>query len=284
MTIYGFKEIADAERDGYTFFSGWRKQPTQTTAAGIWFDLSMSPGNPVPNFYIGPSGVFTPLKQSTDGGIPHGANCSPRTKFLRVFEIQCASAAPLPVKIMDYIGFYPFIDESVTDEQFMVNTVPLPRYADGAGVMMMPVVVAGHIGGQTFFVRYTNQDGVSGRQTPQHIMGTQIVNGTIISSAGAVANSRAPFMALQEGDTGVRSMDSIVFEGTGDIGLISIALVKVIGESYVRDTTAPHERDFNTDMGSLPIIKDDAYLNMVCLPASTLSNAPIMGYIKTLNV
>lgn len=285
-TVYGSREIADAEAGGFTFFSGWRKQPTQTTAAGIWFDLSMSPGNPVPNYYIGPSGVFTPLRQSTDGGLPHGGNVAPKRKLLRVFEAQCATAtaAPLPLKILDYLGFYPFIDESVTDEQFLVNANPVPRYPDGRGVMIMPVVVAGHIGGGTFFVRYTNQDGVSGRQTPRHVMGTQIVNGTIITSAGAVANSRAPFMALQEGDSGVRTIDSVVFEGTGDIGLISLALVKPLAESYIRETTAPHERDFAMDMGALPIIEDDAYLNLLCLPVGTLSGAQIMGYIKTLFV
>lgn len=282
--VYGSKEILDAHRDGFTFFSGWRKQPTQTTGAGIWFDLSMSPGNPVPNYYIGTSGVFTPLRYSTDGGIPHGPSVSPKTKLLRIFEIQSANAAPLPVKILDYLGFYPFLDQSITDEQFMGNTNPVPRYPDGRGVQMMPVVVAGQIGGGTFFVRYTNQDGVSGRRTPQHIMGTQSVNGTIITSGGAVNNSRAPFMALQEGDTGVRQIDSIVFEGVGDIGLISIALVKVIAESYIRETTAPHERDFAMDMGSLPIIADDAYLNLLALPAGNLSGAPIMGYIQTVFV
>jgi len=283
MTIYGFKEIADAERDGFTFLSGWRKQPTQTTAAGIWFDLSMSPGNPVPNYYIGPSGVFTPLRQSTDGGIPHGGAVAPKRKFLRTLEVQCATAtaAPMQMRVLDYLGFYPFIDESVTDEQFLTNSVAVPRYPDGRGVQIMPVVVAGHIGGGTFFVRYTNQDGVSGRQTPQHIMGTQIVNGTIITSAVNV-NARAPFMGLQEGDSGVRTIDSVVFEGTGDIGLISLVLVKQLGETYIRETTAPHERDFSMDMGSMPIIEDDAYLNFICLPVGTLSGAPIMGYIRTL--
>ena len=115
MTVYSAKEIADADRDGFTFFSGWRKQPTQTTAAGIWFDLSMSPGNPVPNYYIGPSGVFTPLRYSTDGGIPHGQSVAPKTKILRIFEAQtsAASAAPLPLKLLDYLGFYAFLDESI---------------------------------------------------------------------------------------------------------------------------------------------------------------------------
>lgn len=282
MTVYGTNEILDADRDGYTFFSGWRKQcPAHDTATGIWFDLSMSPGNPVPNYYIGPSGVFTPLRYSTDGGIPHGQNVAPKKKLLRVFEAQCAKLAPLAFKILDYLGFYPFIDESVTDEQFLTNTVAVPRYPDGRGVQIMPVVVAGHIGGGTFFVRYTNQDGISGRQTPQHVLGTQIVNGTIISSHVA-ANARAPFMALQPGDSGVRTIDSVVFEGIGDIGLISLVLVKQLAESYIREVTAPHERDFSMDMGSLPIIKDDAYINLLSLPSGSLSGSPIMGYIKTL--
>ena len=157
----------------------------------------------------------------------------------------------------------------------------VPRYPDGRGVQIMPVVVAGHIGGGTFFVRYTNSDGIAGRQTPQHVIGTQIVNGTIITS-GVAANARAPFMALQEGDSGVRSIDSVVFEGVGDIGLISLVLVRQLAESYIRETTAPHERDFSMDMGSLPIIEDDAYINLLSLPSGSLSGAPIMGYIKTL--
>jgi hypothetical protein len=242
----------------------------------------MSPGNPVPNYYIGSPGVFVPLRQSADGGIPHGGSVSPKRKFLRTLEVQCATVAPMQIRLLDYIGFYPFIDESVTDEQFLSNAVPLPRYADGRGVQIMPVVVAGHIGGGTFFVRYTNQDGLSGRQTPQHIMGSQIVNGTVITSGGSVANSRAPFMALQEGDSGVRTIDSVVFEGTGDIGLISLAMVKQLGETYVRETTSPHERDFSTDMGSMPIIEDDAYLNLICLPTASLSGASVLGYIRTL--
>jgi hypothetical protein len=282
--ILGVRDIIEAEKNGQTFFSGWRKQPTQTTAAGIWFDLSMSPGNPVPNYYIGPSGVFTPLRQSTDGGIPHGPNVSPQKKFLRVFEAQTATATavPLPLWLLDYLGFYPFIDESITDEQFMDNTAPLPRSADGKGVQILPVVVAGHIGGQTLKVSYTNQDGVANRWTPQHLMGTQIVNGTIITSAGSAANSRAPFMALQAGDTGVRQVDSVIFEGTGDIGLISLALVKPVARHYIRGIDAPTEQDFFMDSSSLPQIADDAYLNLISLPSGTLAAAPIMGYIKTL--
>lgn len=47
----------------------------------------------------------------------------------------------------------------------MDNTTPLPRYSDGIGVQIMPVVVAGQTGGQTFTVNYTNSEGVAGRVT-----------------------------------------------------------------------------------------------------------------------
>lgn len=284
MTVRNVRALVEAERAGQSFFSTWRKQPTQTTAANIWFDLSMSPGNPVPNYWIGPSNVFTPLRQSTDGGIPHGGNVAPAQKFLCVFEAQTATATavPLPLWLCDYLGFYPFVDESVIDEQFLVNSTPLPRYADGAGVMILPVVVAGQIGGGTFFVRYTNSQGVSGQQTPQHIMSTQIVNGTIITSGGAVANSRAPFMALAPGDSGVRQIDSIVFEGVGDIGLIALALVKPLARHAIRGINAPAEQCYLMDGANIPEIEDDAYLNLVALPAGTLAAAPIHGYIKTI--
>ena len=281
MAVFGFREIADADLKGFTFLSGWRKQPTQATGAGIWFDLSMSPGNPRPNNYIGESGVFTPISQSTGGGIPHGANVAPKTKYLRTFEAQSVSAAPLALHILDYLGYYPFIDESVTEEQLMDNTIAVPRLPV-LGAEIMPVVVAGHTGGQTFTVGYTNHEGVSGRVTPQHIMGTQTVNGTILTSGGAVNNSRAPFMALQAGDVGVRKVDSVIFEGVGDIGLVCFALVNPIAKHYIRETTAPAERDYFTDDAAMPIIPDDAYLNLLALPSGNISGAPIIGYIKTL--
>ena len=281
--VYNVKSLIDAERDGQTFLSTWRKQPTQTTGANIWFDLSMSPGNPVPNYYIGTPGIFVPLRQSTDGGIPHGGNVYPKQKFLRMLEAQTvtSTAVPLPMILLDYIGFYPFVDESVTTEQALTTNGALPRYADGVGVQILPVVVAGQTGGTTFSVKYTNSNGVTGRVTPSHILGTQAVNGTILTSGGAVVNSRAPFMALQEGDTGVRLIESVTFAGVGDIGLVAFALVKVIAKHCIRGIDAPVEQDFFMDSSSIPEIKDDAYLNFIACPAGTLAAAPIHGYIKT---
>ncbi len=277
------RELVDAENNGGGRFATWRKQPTQTTGAGVWFDLSMSPGNPTPNYYIGTPNVFTPLKRSTDGGIDHGGSVAPKKKMLRQFMAMTVTAAatPLPMILCDYLGHYPFLDESVTDEQFLDNTNGITRWTDGKGVQMMAVVVAGQTGGQTFRVSYTNSDGVAGRITPNHLMTTQLVNGTILSSAGAAVNSRGPFMCLQAGDSGVRSVESITFNGIGDIGLMALVLVKPLASFSIRGIDAPCESDFLEDSPSLPIIADDAYLGMICLPSGSLSGAAIHGCIDT---
>lgn len=265
--------------------TSWRKQPTQTTTSGIWFDLSMSPGNPAPNYYIGVPNTFTLLKQSTDGGIPHGGTVSPKTKHIhRITALTVTAAAvPLTMYFLDYLGFYPFVDESVTDEQFMDNTTVLSRYADGKGVRIMPVVVAGHsgVGGVNFTLKYTNAAGVTGRISQTHTLTSQIVNGTVAISAGAVANTCAPFMALQTGDDGVRTIESVTFQGTGDVGLIAFVLVKPLVTFALRGIDAPVEMEYFINANTAPQIVDDAYINAICYPSGTLSGAPIHGLFET---
>lgn len=279
--------LADAQDAGQYLYASFRKQATQATGAGVWFDLSMSPGNPAPNYYIGSPNVFVPLKQSTDGGLRHGGNVNSlgKKKFLRKLMAltPTAAAAPLACKLLDYIGFYGFVDESVLDEQFMDNATPVPRYADGSGVQLMPVVVAGQTGGQPFTVNYTNQDGVSGRVTKSAVMSTQFVNGTILHSVQASANypNNGPFLPLQTGDSGVQSVQSVTIGGIGDVGLFALVMVKPLASFSLYGIDAPTEIDYLTDMASLPEIKDDAYLNFIALPNGSLSGAPIHGVIET---
>lgn len=279
------RAMSDAHDAGQYLYASWRKQATQTTGAGIWFDLSMSPGNPAPNYYIGSPGVFVPMRQSADGGLRHGGPVSPAKKFLRkvMAMTTTAAATPLPMKLLDYLGFYGFIDESVLDVQPLDNTLGITRYTDGAGVQLMPVVVAGHTGGQPFTVSYTNQDGVAGRVTRSVVMGTQIVNGTILHSmqAGASYPDSGPFLPLQGGDSGVRSVQSVTIGGVGDVGLFALAMVKPLASISLRGIDAPTEIDYLTDMASIPQIADDAYLNFIALPNGTLSGAPIIGMLET---
>jgi hypothetical protein len=281
MSLRNVKSLLDAERDGFTRFSSFRKVPTQATGQGVWMDLSMSPGNPVPNYYIGTPLKFTALRQSTDGGIPHCIDTQAKSEYVRTLGIMSNSAAytPSAMWLLDYVGYYPFIDESVTDPQLMDNSTAVPRYATG-GLQIMAVCVAGQIGGQQFVVRYINQDGIE-RESQPHVMTTQAVNGTVLTSAGAVAGSAGPFLSFALGDTSARRITQVQMLG-GDIGLMALALVRPIARIAYKSTTAALERDYLHDQSQVPEIANDAYLNLIIQPAGNMQSTQLHGYLKTI--
>ena len=291
MPLANVQQLVDAENNGQFQFVTWRKTPTQTTGAGIWFDLSMSPGNPVPNYYAASPGISIALARSTDGGIDHGGPVAQKgyKKYLKQIMAMTVTAAavPLPMILCDYLLFYPFMDMSITDYQPTTNTVPLPRTGVGAGNQIMVVEVAGQVGAGNpqFQITYTNDKGVTGRVTPVVACNTQTVNGTIINSqpTGVVGirGSNGPFMPLQPGDTGVQKIDGIQFFSS-DIGLVSLVIVDPIENLAIRTIDAPAERVPVTDFIDLPIISDDAYLNLICMPNGSLAGAPIHGYAQFL--
>lgn len=282
MSISNVAQIVAAYDAGQSFYATWRKTPTQTTVLGPWFDLSMSPGNPVPNYYAATPLNSVAMAASTDGGIPHGPAVSPKTKYLHKFMAMCQAGACLPFTaiLCDYLLYYPFVDMSVVDVQSLTTGTTLPRYADGVGVEMMAVLVAPQLGGSTFSVTYTNQAGVSGRTTQVLRCNTQVVNGTIVHTSSATVNAIGPFMPLQGNDTGVRKIDSVTF-ATGDVGLLAFVLVKPIATVNILDITAPVEKDYLIDFNTCPVIQDDAYLNLICCPGGTLASAGFNGEIQT---
>lgn len=280
------KEIGDAYDEGREFFSGWRKTPTIATAAGYWVDLSLSSGNPSPNYYATTPLAAARLAQSTDGGIRHGGNVAPATKHLREFLGYSATAGanPLPCLLCDYLLYYPFLPEDTVGEaQLLDNAIGLSRYTDGEGVQIMAVVRDPHsAAGSTFQCSYTNSRGVSGRLTRPATFGAQVVTGTILAS-NVGAGSFAPFLPLQDGDTGVRSIESFTILTGGDVGTFVLALVKRIGAWNLRGVDAPRETDPLLHHGlRLPRIVDDAYLGLVAQCAGNITGASIQGSITTI--
>jgi hypothetical protein len=279
MGFNSVREFTSAIDEGKQRYFTWRKSPTQTTTAGVWFDLSMSPGNPVPQYYAASPLVAVQLKQSTDGGIFHGGNVSPSTKHIcrTMCLATAATALPMTMILCDYLLYYPFIDEGTVDEQSLTNTASLPRYTDGAGVQIMAVSVAGRTGGQTFQVNYTNQDGIAGRLTTVVIQNTAAANGSIVSTATATAGTAGPFLPLQQGDSGVRSIESVQMISGTDVGLFTLVLIKPLMQTQIRGIDAPVEVDTLVMKAQIPEIKDDAYLNYICLPNGSLAATAIHG-------
>lgn len=285
MALNSVKQLVDAELKGQARRNVWRKVPSQVTTAGYWFDLSLSPGNPVPKYWFdAPPAIAKAVSQSSDGGIFHGANTTPMTQYLRMTNAMSSSATglPLPLMLCDFLLYYPSIDDSVTDTQVMDNTVTLPRYTDGKGVQMLAVTVAGRTGGQSFYVTYTNSDGVSGR-TSQTVQQNAISSiGTITTSSLSTASqSGSPFIGLQSGDSGVRSIESVTMLG-GDVGLFTLILVKPIAQTQIREQTAPVEKDYFLQESNVPEIQDDAYLSWLTCPQGSLNGVVLTGDLQVI--
>lgn len=266
---------------GKTNYQLWRKNPTQTTGAGIWFDLSMSPGTPTPNYYIGVINTATQLTRSNDGGLNHGPNVSPAIKYLHKINAQTktTTAVPLPLIVADYLMFYPFI-EMTDGTTSLTNSATIPRYTDGAGVMVMAILQNADVGGISIFITYTNSSGVAGRTSGTVVFNSQVVPGTIKNSSQATATGRGPFIPLQAGDSGVRSIEQVTCIGS-DIGLFALVLVKPLMSMQIYDITAPVEVDNIIDRNAAPIIKDDAFLGLICLPSGTIASSAIFGELNT---
>lgn len=284
MSLANYRQLIKAELDGKSRRYTWRKTPSQTTTAGLWFDLSMSPGMPPPKYWFDATPLIAKqASQSSDGGLFHGANVSPADKYLRLItsKANVATALPLTLYLCDYLLYYPSIDEGTTDAQLMDNTVTIPRYTTGEGVQAVAISVAGRTGGQQFSFTYTNSAGISGRQGQTVTQNTSTAIGTVVSSATATQNSANPFLGLQAGDSGIRSIDSVTMLGL-DVGLFSIVLVKPIAQTTIKEITAPFEKDLLIYSQSLPKIYDDAFLNFLCLPQGSLAATLLDGDIKVI--
>jgi hypothetical protein len=278
-----YKELINAELDGKTCRYVWHKVPNQTVSTGIWFDLSMSPGMPAPQYYASTPLKATVLSYSSDKGIYHGSDVSPATKYLKLTTCGTATstATPLPMILLDYLMFYPFCDDGTTDEQFMDNTNALTRYTDGEGVQVMAISQGARTGGQYFYFTYTNQDGVGGRISKTVRENSATANGSTVTTNLAFPGACGAFIPLQDGDTGVRSIESVKMLDV-DVGLFALVLVKPLAYTCIREITAPNETNYFTQKMVLPEIKPDAYLNWLVQPVGSISGAAIRGDLQVI--
>lgn len=273
------REYASAFDAGRTHFCSFRKVPSQASVAGWWIDLSMAAGNPLPNYY-----ASTPLTAAVlDGsrGLFHGADKSPASMHLTDWGLITPTAAMVGAySVVDYLVYYPFVDGDDTDTQVMDNTVTLPRYADGAGVMIMAVAVAPTTGSGKFTVTYINQDGVQKTSPTQSCSTTAASIASIATSQPAVAGmAPGPYLVLANGDTGVRSIVNAQFIIPNG-GLLSLVLVKPIADSVIREINTAREVGFVRGPVGAPRVYDGAYLGLITNCAGSVAAGQLTGFLR----
>ena len=278
----GFANVAEyvdaLATNGQVHSTTFRKVPSQATAAGQWADLSMSGNIPLANYY-----AAEPLVADTlDGnrGIHHGADKSPAFKYLAELGLTTPTAGFVgQFKLLDYLLYYPFVDMDSADPQAMDNTVTLPRYATGDGVMVMAVAVTPSVGGGQFTFDYYNQDGVLKTSPTQLCNSGSVAIATLVNSLSGTTVGRVPWLQLASGDTGVRSIVSLTNTVTNG-GLISLVLVKPLCDTTIREVNTTTEIQFLSQRMPPPRIYDGAYLNLLVNCAASIAAGTLLGQAK----
>lgn len=162
---------------------------------------------------------------------------------------------------------------SVTDTTAQtVNSVAWPARdingsTNGDGVLLgLDFSTAGGGSGTTATVSYTNSDGVAGR------------TGTFTVPATPAVGSM-PLMALQAGDTGVRSVQTFQMTASIASGVMHLVALRLVAHMHLRNTaSAPIERD-GISLG-MPRIYDNSVLFLAGQPDGTGVTSLMAGSLQ----
>lgn len=280
MALSSLRDVLDAYAAGATAYCGWRRTPSANdgSVTTSWYDLGTSAGSGLPNDFAGAPATAT-VPDPARGAMlwPNGGAVSPSIKYLGAFSAAAptpaAAIAPFPAVLVDYLLWYPFLASGIS--KTLSNPVSLTRYTDGADVQILPVAQPGQLltnanAGGTFSVTYTNSSGVAGRVTPTHTFSSNVNTwgtrgGIPLVTASTAATVGAPFLTLQAGDTGVRSIQAFTSDGASSEQVLALALVKPLLTVGVRNIDAVAEIDLLLNHDRMPRVYDDAFLSLLML-------------------
>jgi hypothetical protein len=153
----------------------------------------------------------------------------PATQWLRNLKLMSGSTGAgvtangrQKIILADLLMYYPFVDtDAVGSQQDMVNSVTLPRY-DYGNVIAVGQSTSSTTGQFTF--SYTNQNGVAGRTSQNHFTFAVSAGGQVVASSVGSSTSYHPYLSLQAGDYGVKSIEGVTFTAGGGGLMAGVAL------------------------------------------------------------
>lgn len=227
------------------------------------------------------------------------------------YEVTSASAGSCRMRVSDYTGpfrstpgtYSEVFSVSVAGSIFVqdtggtfvgqVDNISLREVTSaGQGAQMIAVGQSASSTVGTFTVKYTNQDGVPNRTSQTTYTKVISGGGTLVSSSNNAVTGSHPFIGLQAGDSGVRSVESVTFSGAGG-GLMAIVLVKPLFHFYstqeCRRTTTGNLESYGAasyfeTVTTVPTaeIKSGAVLGVIGLGnAGSLASSVLVGTLET---
>jgi len=255
---------------------------TQAVVAGATQDIAIVANSTfagsVDNFIViaggtnGQSPRFAPYDATMQGCIwPGDLISGTATKHLLTMSAQTAGSTTVPITLLlvDMLGCYARIDGNTASAITLANTLTLPRHTSGTGVMAYSVVAPATTGGTAHncLMTYTNQANVGSRALPQTVASTVSAVNSHIYHSGTAANNIGPFLPLQAGDTGIRSVQTwqqSAANGTAST-FTNLVLAKPIMELQLTTQFLLSERDMLNQFPSLPLIQEAAAAKNACL-------------------
>jgi hypothetical protein len=229
---------------------------------------------------------YTSVKFTTTGTLPVGLNTTDVFYLVRQSSTTSKVATSEANALAGTFVSYDVTGMSGTH----TLTVTPNRYADGAGLRMYTVMTATATNTATPVVsasgfQYTNSAGtgsrVLGAVTNYTVGGTSIPPIGKIPHAGVASGNYLPFLPMQAGDVGVRSVNQYQLStayGSAQAG--AVVICKPLASIPIVTAGVAGERNLVMQMPSMPQIKDGACLGMLFFPgAATAANTPLMGYM-----
>jgi hypothetical protein len=232
----------------------------------------------------GQSPRFMPYDANMQGNIwPGDLTGGTATKHLLTMSAQTAGATTVPITLLlvDILGCYARIDGNLGTAITLANSLTLPRYTTGAGVMAYSVVAPATTGATAHNVQitYTNQSNVGSRSLPQTVAATASALNSHIYHSGTAANNVGPFLPLQTADTGIRSVQTWLqsaANGTAST-FTNLVLCKPIMELQLTTQFLLAERDMLNQFPSLPLIQQSGAASNACLSWIAYAGAATPG-------
>jgi hypothetical protein len=231
---------------------------------------------------------FTPYQDDGVGreaGIWHGGDVDPDTKHILNIGgvVNTAAGAPAVLQIVDRLGVYPRIRTDLATTQTLNNTLPLPRYADGKGVRAyFQLNAVNGANAANFVMSYTNTVPASGRGLGAIVSHT--ASGIVghISHSGVAAGNYGPFLPLQAGDQGIKSVESCQFTAaSASAGFVDLVLCRPLCTLPITAAFYMSERDLLSQLPSLPQVEDGAVLGVIIFTGAVMTAVcQYQGYIE----
>lgn len=274
----------------------WNKNTFGTTAhtAGMWYLLSQTGGNPAASSILG-TGTNLAFQQLLDSianaaGIQHGGGVGGFKTIVNASAFSAAATSmPCVFMLVDLLGFYPITSVTTTGAQTLNNTLTLPSRdrtgtVDGVGVqaLIVPSTVMG-AATPNITLGYTNAAGVASRATPAAPalpLGNSAAAVTQVVHSGTGAGKYGPFVPLQAGDTGIRSVQSINLSASYVSGVLNLILCRPLLTLPMTTIGVACERDLLNQLPSLPRVYDGACLAWLMYSgAATPVNSAFYGHL-----